>query len=29
MMLNEEAYSNTTKTNLNVFGSGVGLSFKL
>jgi len=28
-MLNGEAFINTTKTNLNVFGSGVGLSFKL
>lgn len=28
-LLNGAAYINTTKTNLNVFGSGVGLSFKL
>ncbi|GEM_PF-4952812 len=28
-MLNGEAYINTTTTNLNVFGSGVGLSFRL
>ena len=28
-MLNGENYINTTKTNLNVFGSGVGLSFRL
>jgi len=28
-MLNGAAFINTTKTNLNVFGSGIGLSFKL
>ncbi len=28
-LLNEEVYINTTKTNLNVFGGGVGLSFRL
>lgn len=27
--LNEAAYINTTKTTLNIFGSGIGLSFKL
>ena len=28
-ILNDTDYKNTTKTNLNVFGSGIGLSFKL
>ena len=28
-MLNGDTYLNTTKTNLNVFGSGIGLSFRL